>query len=339
MNEQEQQRYSRQILFPPIALEGQEKINAARVCIVGCGALGSFQAESLARAGVGELRLIDRDYVDITNLQRQWLYDQTDAEEERPKAVAAADRLQKINRHVKTSAMVADVTPSNAEELLADCDVILDGTDNFETRYLINDVSVKRRVPWIYGAAIGSYGISMPIWPGRGPCFACIYPETPQGLQPTCDVNGVLSAVTATVAASQVVIALRMIVGWPDFKCHLQTLDVWTGEQRRIPAVEKDAACTVCGRGEFQYLEGQRRVPVSLCGRNAVQLHETARRVDLSELAVRLRPFGEVRMNEFALRMIMPEYQLTFFPDGRAIIKGTTDVGVARSLYARLIGS
>jgi adenylyltransferase/sulfurtransferase len=337
--DEQRERYSRQILFPPIGEKGQEKISGARVCVVGCGALGSFQAEGLARAGVRELRLIDRDYVDISNLQRQWLYDEEDARKETPKAIAAARRLHKINHHVQTGPLVADLTPSNAEELLADCDLVLDGTDNFETRYLINDISVKGRVPWVYGAAIGSYGIAMPVWPGYGPCFACVYPEAPHGLQPTCDVNGVLASTTASVASLQVAMALRLIVGWPEFESHIHTLDVWTGMQQRLRAGAPDPACIVCAKREFRFLDGSKRVPVSLCGRNAVQLHESARPLNLQELAKRLQPLGDVRVNEFALRMNMPDYQLTFFPDGRAIVKGTTDVGIARSLYARLIGA
>jgi len=332
-------RYSRQTLFAQIGEAGQARIGATSVCIVGCGALGSFQAEALARAGIGRLRLIDRDYVDYTNLQRQWLYSEADAREELPKAIAAARRLHELNRHVEVEPLVTDLTPSNAEELIAGCDLILDGTDNFETRYLLNDLSVKRSLPWVYGAAIGSYGIAMPIAPGRGPCFACVYPEPPQGLQPTCDVNGVLSSATASVAALQVGMALRLVVGWPDFECRIQTLDVWTGVAKQLPTGERDPECRVCARREFRYLNGKRRVPVSLCGRNAVQLHETARPLNLKQLADRLRPFGEVRVNEFALRIAVPKYDLTFFPDGRAIVKGTTDPGVARSLYAKLIGS
>ncbi|MBV9404790.1 MAG: ThiF family adenylyltransferase, partial [Acidobacteriaceae bacterium] len=193
----ERERYSRQILFPAIGEAGQERIRNASVSIVGCGALGSFQAEALARAGIGRLRLIDRDYVDYTNLQRQWLFSESDAREEAPKAIAAARRLQELNREVEVEAFVADLTPSNAEELAGRVDLILDGTDNFETRYLLNDLSVKLATPWIYGAAIGAYGIVMPIVPARGPCFACVYPEPPVGLQPTCDVNGVLAPATA----------------------------------------------------------------------------------------------------------------------------------------------
>lgn len=333
------ERYSRQILFQPIGANGQRKIRDATITIVGCGALGSFQAEALARAGIGSLRLIDRDYVDFSNLQRQWLYSEADASNETPKAIAASRRLQDLNRDVQVSSFVADLTPSNAEELLSGCDLILDGTDNFETRYLLNDTSVKLSIPWIYGAAVGSYGIIMPVDPVRGACLACVYPEPPGGLQKTCDVDGVISPATATVAAIQTALALRLLVGWSDFQPFVQTVDVWKSEFRRLRGVDRNSRCTVCAERHFRFLEGGRRVPVSLCGRNAVQLHETARPLDLRELAERLRPLGDVRVNEFALRMMLPQYQLTFFPDGRAIVKGTTDVAVARSIYARLIGA
>jgi molybdopterin-synthase adenylyltransferase len=335
----ESERYSRQILFAPIGETGQQKIRSASVCVVGCGALGSFQAEALARAGAGRLRLVDRDYVDYTNLQRQWLYDESDAEKEYPKAIAAAQRLRRLNHDVDVDPLVSDLTPSNAEELVAGCDLILDGTDNFETRYLLNDLSVKLNIPWIYGAAIGSYGVVLPVVPLRGPCLACVYPEPPAGAQPTCDVNGVLASTTASVAALQVAMALRLIVGWADFECRIHTLDVWKGTAKQVSAGSRDPECHVCAAHEFRYLEGRKRTPVSLCGRNAVQLHETTRSLDLQQLAIRLRPLGDVRVNDFALRMTLPKYDLTFFPDGRAIIKGTTDVGVARSLYARFIGS
>ncbi|MGI8960046.1 MAG: ThiF family adenylyltransferase [Bryobacteraceae bacterium] len=335
----EKERYSRQILFAPIGEAGQTKILDASVCIVGCGALGSLQAEAFARAGIGRLRLIDRDYVDYSNLQRQWLYSESDAQTESPKSIAAARRLHDLNHHVEVEPLVADLSPSNAEELTEGCDLILDGTDNFETRYLLNDVSVKRNTPWIYGAAIGSYGIVMPVVPERGPCFACVYPDAPTGPQLTCDINGVLASTTAAVAALQIAIALRLLVGWSGFECRIHTLDVWEGTSRQIVADPRDPQCQVCAARNFHYLEGRRRAPVSLCGRNAVQLHESARPLNLAELATRLRPLGNVRVNEFALRIVLPKYHLTFFPDGRAIIKGTTDVGVARSLYARLVGA
>jgi molybdopterin/thiamine biosynthesis adenylyltransferase len=339
MTAAENERYSRQILFPGLGVEGQQRIGEASICIVGCGALGSFQAEALARAGVGRLRLIDRDYVDYTNLQRQWLFDESDAQNESPKAMAAARRLQQINSHVLVEPLVKDMTPSNAEELTANFDIILDGTDNFETRYLINDLSVKLKQPWVYGAAVGSYGVVMPIVPQKGPCFACVYPEPPAGIQPTCDVNGVIAAVTASVAALQVAIVMRLIAGWDDFASFVHTMDVWQGTHKRVSSGPADPDCRVCGAREFRYLEGRKRTPVSLCGRNAVQLHDNARPLDLQALAARLRPMGVVRVNEFALRLSVPKYDVTFFPDGRAIVKGTTDVGVARSVYAQLVGS
>jgi adenylyltransferase/sulfurtransferase len=216
--------------------------------------------------------------------------------------------------------------------------LLLDGTDNFETRYLLNDLSVKRAVPWIYGAAIGSYGLVMPIVPGRGPCFRCVYPEAPSGILPTCDVDGIISPTTATVAAWQVSLTLRLSVGWDDFVCRIQSFDIWTGKSRSIAAGERDPDCPVCGKREFRHLDGQRTSPVSLCGRNAVQLHNTTKAIDLQELADRLRPLGDVRVNEFALRVSVPKYDVTVFPDGRAIVKGTTDVGAARSIYAQLVG-
>ena len=339
MTPDEKERYSRQILFPAIGEAGQSRIRGATVAIVGCGALGSFQAEALARAGVGRLRLIDRDYVDYTNLQRQWLYDETDARNESPKSIAAARRLHQINRHVLIEPLVTDLSPSNAEELLAESDLILDGTDNLETRYLLNDLSVKHKIPWIYGAAIASYGVVMPVVPESGPCFTCVYPEPPAGVQPACDVNGVLAAATASVASLQVALALRLLVGGEPVVSNIQTMDVWTGTFRQVSAGPRDPACRVCAQRKFDYLDECRRVPVSLCGRNAVQLHEHTRALNLDELAVRLRPLGDVRVNEFALRLSLEKYQLTFFPDGRAIVKGTTDVGVARGVYARLIGA
>ncbi len=229
--------------------------------------------------------------------------------------------------------------PQTRKSWLPAASLILDGTDNFESRYLLNDVCVKHGIAWIYGAAIGSYGIVMPVKPGTGPCFACIYPQPPSGVQPTCDINGVLASTTAAVAAMQVAAGLRMIVGWPNFECRIQTFDVWQGSNKSLHAGDRDPKCRACGAWQFDYLEGQRRAPVSLCGRNAVQLHETTRPLNLQSVAVRLRPLGEVRVNEFALRMTLPKYDLTLFPDGRAIIKGTTDVGVAKSLYARLLGA
>jgi molybdopterin/thiamine biosynthesis adenylyltransferase len=333
-------RYSRQIRFAPLGEEGQAKLRAARVAIVGCGALGTVQAEAMARAGVGHLRLIDRDFVEWSNLQRQFLYDEADAAEALPKAVAAARRLAKVNSEVAVEPLVADLTPASAPDLFEDIDLILDGTDNFETRFLINDAAVAASVPWIYGAAVGSYGIKMAIVPGRTACLRCVYPQPPQGAQPTCETEGVLAPVTATIAALQVADALKMLaLGTDSVVARLTTVDVWTGVIRQLAPPPRDSACPCCVRREFVHLDGSRRAPISLCGRNAVQIHERSRPVDLPALAQRLSAVAPVRSNEFALRVAIDPYELTVFPDGRAIIKGTQDIGVARSLYARYIGA
>ncbi|HML15590.1 MAG TPA: ThiF family adenylyltransferase [Bryobacteraceae bacterium] len=332
-------RYSRQIRFAPVGPAGQQRIREARVAIVGCGALGSFQAEALARAGIGMLRLIDRDFVELSNLQRQFLFDEADAQEAMPKAAAAARHLARINSEVALEPVIADLTAANALELFQGIDLILDGTDNFETRYLINDVSVRETVPWIYGAAVGSYGLKMTILPGRTACLRCVYPEYPAN-PPTCETAGVLGPVTAAIAALQVADALKILVqGSGEFVARLTTVDVWSGEIRQIDPPSRDSACPCCAAREFVYLDGSRRTPISLCGRNAVQIHERLRPVDLRELAVRLAAIAPVRSNDFALRVTLEPYELTIFPDGRAIIKGTTDAGIARSLYARYVGA
>jgi molybdopterin-synthase adenylyltransferase len=333
-------RYSRQIRFAPLGAEGQDKIRAASVAIVGCGALGTVQAEAMARAGVGRLRIIDRDFVEWSNLQRQFLFEESDAAEALPKAVAAARRLARVNSEVTVEPLVADLTAANIEDLFEDIDLILDGTDNFETRFLINDATVDRDIPWIYGAAVGSYGIKLAIVPGKTACFRCVYPEPPQGAQPTCETEGVLAPVTATIASLQVADALKMLaLGSDSVTARLTTIDVWTGHIRQLAPPARDPQCPCCVRKELVYLDGSRRAPISLCGRNAVQIHERSRPVDLPALAQRLGTVAPVRSNEFALRVALDPYELTVFPDGRAIIKGTTDVGVARSLYARYIGA
>ncbi len=338
MSPRDRERYSRQILFPGIGEKGQQQLLDARVAVAGCGALGSFQAGALARAGVGFIRIVDRDYVELTNLQRQWLFDESDAEQGLPKAVAAARQIARLNSDVRTEPVVADLTPSNVEDLLDDVDLVLDGTDNFETRYLINDFAVQSHRPWVYGAAVGSYGIVMAVTPGDSACLRCIYPDPPAGAQPTCETAGVLGPITALIASLQAAEAIKILCGArPSRK--ITTVDVWTGDIRQVAQPGPVADCPACGRREFPYLNGERRAPVSLCGQNAVQIHERARPVELRDLAVRLAPLGAVRSNEFALRFEAPPYLLTIFADGRAIIKGTTDIGVARSLYARYIGA
>jgi molybdopterin-synthase adenylyltransferase len=334
-------RYSRQIRFVALGESGQRRIRASRVAIVGCGALGSVQAEAMARAGIGMLRLIDRDVVEWSNLQRQFLFDEIDAAVAMPKAAAAARRLARVNSEVALEPVVADLTASNAAELFEGIDLILDGTDNFETRYLINDVAVRQDVPWIYGAAVGSYGLKFAILPGRTACLRCVYPEAPKAPQPTCETEGVLAPVTMTIAALQVADALRILaLGVGEIVARITTVDVWSGEIRTIDAPVRDPACPCCALETFEYLDGSRRAPVSLCGRNAVQIHERARPVDLDALALKLGPITSgLRANEFALRANIDPYELMVFPDGRAIIRGTQDIGIARSLYARYIGA
>jgi molybdopterin-synthase adenylyltransferase len=338
MTPPDRDRYSRQILFPGVGEEGQRRLLDARVAVVGCGALGSFQAGALARAGIGKLRIIDRDYVEWSNLQRQWLFEESDAVDAIPKAVAAARRIVRINASVEAEALVADLIPANADDLLSDIDLILDGTDNFETRYLINDYAVSRGLPWIYGAAVGSYGVTMAVLPGVTACMKCIYPEPPSGAQPTCETAGVLGPVTSLIASLQSSEALKILCTGESTR-KLTTVDIWSGEIRQIAQPTPDAACPACARGEFPHLNGAGRAPISLCGRNAVQIHERARPLNLADLALRLSPLGHVRANEFALRFETSPFELTIFPDGRAIVKGTTDTGVARSLYAKYIGS
>jgi adenylyltransferase/sulfurtransferase len=340
MTEHDRERYSRQILFQGLGEQGQERLLSAHAVIVGCGALGSFQADALARAGVGKITIIDRDYVETSNLQRQWLFDEEDAAQALPKAAAAARKLQRINSGVQVEPRVADLTAGNAEELLATAGLILDGTDNFETRYLINDVAVKHVLPWVYGAAVGSYGVTMPVFPGKSACLACVFSEAPGGQQPTCDTAGVLNAVTASIAAFQVADALKILSGQSELaEPRLLTIDVWNNTIRSVGTTKRDPDCAACGRREFKHLETVRRRSAMLCGRNAVQVHESDRALDLGELKIALEPLGTVRANEYALRFACPPYEMTVFSDGRAIIKGTDDLGVARSLYARYVGA
>ena len=339
MTGRDREKYSRQILFDEVGEQGQQRLLDSRAVIVGCGALGSFHAAALARSGVGSLVIIDRDYVEPGNLQRQWLFDESDAEQALPKAAAAARRLAAINSSVQVEPCIADLTAANAEQLLLPADVILDGCDNFETRYLINDLAVKHGVPWIYGAAVGSYGITMPILPKRSACLACIFPEPPGGVQPTCDTAGILNSITAAIAALQAADALKIMAGRADaIQARMLTMDVWNGTVRTISSERPNPDCAVCGRQRFKYLNGGRRRAATLCGRNAVQINERDRPLDLVQLRTSLEPLGTVRANEYAVRFVCPPHEMTIFADGRAIVKGTNDIGVARGLYARYVG-
>jgi len=334
------QRYSRQLLFSGIGTEGQQQLAIARVAIVGCGATGSALASLLARAGVGAIRIIDRDYVEPSNLQRQSLFDESDAAEALPKAIAAARKIAAFNSQIVVDSHVADLTPSNIAALLEGAQLILDGTDNFETRYLINDFAVQQALPWIYTAAVGSYGVTMNIIPGKTACLACIFPEPPRGLLETCETAGVLNTAVnwaASVAASE---ALKLLVGAEDrLRQSLLSFDLWSNQHGEVTAAHPRGGCHACDERKFLHLAGKDRPQVTLCGRNSVQIHERARAVDLTEMSKRLKPHGAVRHNDFVLKFWHEPYEMTLFPDGRAIIKGTTDTTVARSLYARYVGN
>jgi molybdopterin-synthase adenylyltransferase len=335
-----QERYSRQIRFLPFGEEGQRRLAVSTAVVVGCGALGTVQAALLVRAGVGRVRLIDRDYVEESNLQRQVLYTEEDARSGLPKAEAARRHLSLANSGVTLEALVADLNPPDAAELLGGAQVILDGTDNFETRLLINDYSVREGIPWIYGAAVGSYGITMPILPDDSACLRCVYPEPPGGAQPTCETAGVLGPVTSVIGSIQAMEALKILAGRvSSVRRMIFRADLWNGPVRETAMPERDPACPACGRRDFAYLAGQNRAPVSLCGRNAVQIHERSRPLNLVSLAQSLDGLGTVRANEFALRFNDGEHEVTVFPDGRAIVKGTTDIGIARSVYSRYVGN
>jgi adenylyltransferase/sulfurtransferase len=340
--EQFEERYSRQILFCGIGAQGQHRLAAGRVAIVGCGATGSALASLLARAGVGTLRIIDRDYVEASNLQRQSLFEERDAAESLPKAVAAARRLAAFNSEIAVEARIDDLVPANINVLLEGMDVILDGTDNFETRYLVNDYAVKNSLPWIYAAAVGSYGATLNVVPGKTACLACIFPDTPRGMVETCETSGILNGAVNLVASIAATEAVKLLVGGAaegQLRRTLWSYDVWTNKQAEISAEKPRSDCQACGERDFVHLAGEGRPHVTMCGRNSVQIHERARPIDFVEMQQRLETHGIVRHNEFVLKFWREPYEMTLFPDGRAIIKGTTDTGVARSLYARFVGS
>ncbi len=336
------ERYSRQILFRGIGAEGQARLAAARAAIVGCGATGSALASLLARAGVGKLRIIDRDYVEPSNLQRQSLFDESDAIESVPKAIAASRKIATFNSETIVEARVEDLTPINIHLLLDGIQVILDGTDNFETRYLINDYAVSRSLPWIYSAAVGSYGVTLNVQPGKTACLACIFPDPPAGMVETCETSGILNTAVHVVASVAATEAIKLLIGGPALKHLRQTLwsfDVWSNDHAEIGAGRAKPDCRACGQRNFIHLAGEGRPHITMCGRNSVQIHERARPIDFSEMQRRLQAHGAVRHNEFVLKFWHEPYEMTLFPDGRAIIKGTTDKGLARSLYARFVGN
>jgi adenylyltransferase/sulfurtransferase len=338
------ERYIRQVRFAPIGAEGQRRLLAARVLVCGCGALGSVLANTLARAGVGHLRIVDRDFVDLTNLQRQVLYDEADVRSGLPKAVAAKSHLERINSHIRIEAIVADVHHGNVLELADGVDVIVDGTDNFETRYLLNDVSVHLGIPWIYGGCIGAVGQTMTILPGETPCFRCLHPEPPPpGAVETCDSAGILGPIVNLVASVQACEAIKILAGHRDATSRvLQMFEIWDNRCRqiRLDALRESGGCEACGRHEFPWLSGQRASHSAvLCGRNAVQLSPPDRsELPLDALEEKLRGIGHVTRNKYLLRLSVDGFVITVFLDGRAIIFGTEDLAEAKTLYARYVG-
>jgi molybdopterin-synthase adenylyltransferase len=342
LESRENERYSRQILFRGIGAEGQRKLAASRVAIVGCGATGSALSGLLARAGVGTLRIIDRDYVEPSNLQRQSLFDEQDAAESLPKAIAAARKIAAFNSQIVVDPKVDDLVPGNIQVLLEGMELILDGSDNFETRYLVNDYAVERGLPWIYAAAVGSYAVTLNVLPGLTSCLACIFQDSPRGMVETCETSGILNSavnLVASIAASE---ALKLLVSGAaaaNVRRTLLSYDVWTNEHAEISASKPRPDCRACCHRDFIHLAGEGRPHITLCGRNSVQIHERRRPIDFAEMDRRLQPHGVVRHNDFVLKFWHEPYEMTLFPDGRAIIKGTTDASVARSLYARYVGS
>jgi adenylyltransferase/sulfurtransferase len=376
----DQDRYSRQVLFPGIGIAGQQRLAASHVAVVGCGATGAASASLLARAGVGTLTLIDRDFVEPSNLQRQVLFDEADALESLPKAEAARRHIARFNSSVTVHARIADLTPSNIVELLppTSINLILDATDNFETRYLINDFAIQQSIPWIYAAAIGAYTATMNILPfiSGAPsmaqshrdmggmnnahtasthnsqitthncpataCLACIFPAAPSGNTETCDTAGILSTAVNLAASIQVTEALKLLTGQPHLmRRTLLSFDLWSNQKSEIAAGTPRPDCKVCGQRIFAHLAGAARPHITLCGRDSVQIHEHRRPIDLAALRARLQTHADIdalRSNDLLLRFRRGPHTLTLFPDGRALIQGTTDIAVARSLYARFIG-
>lgn len=344
MNSDARARYQRQILFAPLGEAGQDKLAAARVLVVGCGATGSVIASTLARSGVGTLRLADRDYVEWNNLQRQVLYDEEDVRARTPKAVAAAAKLGRINSAVRVEPFVTDVNAENVETLMQGVDLILDGTDNFETRYLVNDACVKHHVPWVYGGAVASYGASMTIVPEQTACLRCVFVHAPPlGTLPTCDTAGVIAPIVSVIGSLVSAEALKLLVGTGERNPGLVNIDLWENTFD-VVEVARRAGCPCCVGRVFEYLDAAGDGAAYLCGRDAIQVRPprqggTAAALDLPALAARLSPLGRVTRNDYLLQFTLPEYDLTIFPDGRAIIKGTDDAAVARGLYAKYVGS
>lgn len=335
------ERYSRQILFGGIGVAGQEKLGSSRVTVVGCGALGSVSSEILARAGIGHLKIIDRDFVEVSNLQRQSLFTEADATACTPKAVAAERALRAINSEIEIVGVVADVTYQSISALFANTDVVVDGSDNFEVRFLINDYCVKNGIPWLYGAALGSYGISFAIVPGKTPCLCCLFPEVPgSGTVETCETAGILAPVSHIISAFQSSQVLKLLVNGSVSDKVLQ-VDIWDDVVRTISVGKPLASCSCCQEVDFRFLDGKEKALMNrLCGRSAVQLSPLkSGQIDLVAVARRLSTSLEVKANEYLLRAVAGEHEIVLFSDGRTVIKGTDDYAEARAVYSKYIGN
>lgn len=339
-------RYVRQMRYPPMGEASQTALLHSRALICGCGALGSVTANTLARAGVGKLRIVDRDVLELSNLQRQVIYDEQDVREGLPKAIAAKQRLEAVNSEIEIEAIVADVSHQNIHELCQDVDVILDGTDNFETRFLLNDASIKFNIPWIYGGCIGADGQTMTIVPGKSACLRCLMADgpPPPGTTPTCDSAGILAPIISVIASLQSLEAIKILSGNLDaVSKKLMVFELWDNQIRQmdLSGLLDSQTCRTCQDHQFDWLDGQQSSQsVVLCGRNSVQLRfPNNEPIILSEMAERLKNDGELSQNKFLLRFKRDELELTLFPDGRAIVSGTEDFAVAKSFYARWVGN
>jgi adenylyltransferase/sulfurtransferase len=336
-------RYIRQIRYAPLGLAGQERLAASRVLVCGCGALGNVLANTLVRAGVGVVRIVDRDFVETNNLQRQTLFNEEDVAAQLPKAIAAAEKLRKINSQVAVEPIVADVNHTNVERLCEGVDVIVDGTDNFETRFLVNDFAVQRGLPWVYGGCLGAEGQTMTILPGETACLRCLMPECPPpGTVPTCDTAGILAPVVGVIASIQAIEAIKILSGHREATSrHLTVVELWDSciRQVNVASLRDQVDCPTCKHREFPWLAGREGSHSAvLCGRNAVQLAHVGAAVPLEQLARQLEGVGQVTRNPFLLRLKVEAYELTIFPDGRTIVSGTSDIATARTLYAKYIG-
>ena len=336
-------RYHRQILLPQIGEPGQARLAQSKILLIGCGALGTVIAEQLTRAGVGYLRIVDRDIVELTNLQRQTLFTESDAAAGLPKSIAAANRLRSINSTITIDPLISDVHSNNIEELARQTNLILDGTDNAETRYLLNDTAVKNKIPWIYAAAIATQGRAMPILPNKSSCLRCIFPNPPTtGELPTCDTAGVLAPATTAIASLQTVLAIKILIG-SQIENELTSLDLWTNKFQTIHTGDPNPTCPCCAMHNFEFLnQNIEQSAITLCGRNSVQIRPPRTAISLSQLAARLAPVAQIEQSDYFLRLHLNHdnnITMTIFPDGRTIIHGTTNITHARQLLAQYVGT